>query len=97
MMSEPEARRAATEHLRPIVSYILSQVEGAPINHVAALSSLAYNIGITRFRKSRLWKYYKQGEMDKVAREFLRYNKSKGKKMNGLEMRRKKEVEVFCG
>ena len=61
-----------------------------------ALVSFAFNVGLTAFRQSTLLRRLNGGEpAERVAAEFLRWNKAGGKVIEGLTRRRKKESEVF--
>lgn len=69
-----------------------------PINdkQLSALTSLAYNIGITAFSRSTLLRYLNQ-KMDKetVAKQFLRWNRAGGQIVPGLTKRRQLEADLF--
>jgi lysozyme len=61
-----------------------------------SLTSLAYNIGLTAFKKSTLLKRLNANyPKTAVADEFLRWNKVKGVINQGLSNRRSKEMELF--
>lgn len=61
-----------------------------------ALVSFAFNVGMTAFRQSTLLRRLNNREpAEKVAAEFLRWNKAGGKVVEGLTRRRKRESEVF--
>lgn len=65
-------------------------------NQLAALTSLAYNIGLGAFGRSTLLRKLNAGEnSSNVAAEFLRWNKVAGKEIPGLTNRRKLEAELF--
>jgi lysozyme len=66
------------------------------LNQLAALTSLAYNIGIPAFRESDLLEFLNKG-IDKkiVADQFLRWNKVGKTPVKGLTNRRKLERELF--
>ena len=62
-----------------------------------ALVDFAYNLGIGNLQRSTLLKYIKQGEpYEKIRAEFLKWNKCKGKVLNGLTKRRQWEAERFA-
>jgi lysozyme len=65
-------------------------------NQLAALTSLAYNIGLGAFQLSTLLRLLNQ-KADKVAiaDQFLRWNKVKGVEVKGLTNRRILERELF--
>ena len=60
-----------------------------------ALISLTYNIGVEAFRDSTLLKLLNIGNYDGAALQFARWNKSKGKVLNGLIRRRAAEAKMF--
>jgi lysozyme len=65
-------------------------------NQMAAMVSLAYNIGTGAFGSSTLLRLLNQGADKKlVADQFLRWNKVQGKEVKGLTNRRKLERELF--
>ena len=58
-----------------------------------ALVSLIFNIGVSNFKKSTLLKKLNNGE--DVDAEFLKWVKVKGDTLNGLMLRRQREVQIF--
>lgn len=64
---------------------------------MAALASLAYNIGLGRLIGSKAWRYFKQNDLDKTYNYMLRYTKAGGVVLPGLVIRRFIEGEVFMG
>ena len=65
-------------------------------NMMAAITSLAYNIGTGAFGSSTLLRLLNQGaDKNLVADQFLRWNKVQGKEVKGLTNRRKLERELF--
>ncbi len=65
-------------------------------NQYIALLSLCYNIGSSALSKSTLIRILNAGEpKDKVAEQFLKWNKVGGKENAGLTKRRIKEKELF--
>ena len=63
---------------------------------LAALTSLAYNIGTGAFSRSTLLRLLNAGEdKKKVAAQFLRWNKVKGVTIPGLTRRRKLEADLY--
>ncbi len=65
-------------------------------NQLAALTSLAYNIGLTAFSRSTLLRYLNSGvSKDQVAAQFLRWNRAGGQIVRGLTIRRKLESDLF--
>ncbi len=66
-------------------------------NQFDALVSFTYNVGIGNFKKSTLLKKLNASLFDDAAKEFLKWDKSKGFVLAGLTKRRKTEMEVFNG
>lgn len=60
-----------------------------------ALTSLRFNIGSAAFKRSTLLKKLLKGDFAGAAAEFPRWNKSKGKVIDGLVKRRAAEMELF--
>ena len=89
----------AEEILRAIVAsfekcvnkYVTSDINQ---NQFDALLSFTYNVGQDAFRKSTLLRKVNRNTNDpSIKKEFLRWNKSKGKVVNGLTNRRKNEAD----
>lgn len=64
-------------------------------NQFDALVSFTYNCGGGALKGSTLLKKLNNGDYSGAANELLRWNKSKGKILNGLTKRRKAEKELF--
>lgn len=62
-----------------------------------ALVSLTYNIGIGAFTNSTLLKVLNNEDYEEAANQFLRWNRSGGRVMDGLRRRREKERKHFLG
>lgn len=60
-----------------------------------ALVSLVFNIGEHHFKRSTLLKKLNAGDVEGTADEFMRWVHAAGKKLKGLEKRRKAERELF--
>jgi lysozyme len=60
-----------------------------------ALVSLVFNIGSGNFASSTIRKLLRAGDMARAADQFPRWNKQKGKVLNGLTARRAKERALF--
>ncbi len=77
--------------VREVVTRPLNQ------NQFDALTSLVFNIGSTAFVKSTLLKRLNAGDLDGVAKEWMRWKYFNGKAVPGLEKRRELELAVFRG
>ena len=62
---------------------------------LAAVTSLAYNIGIGNYRSSTVAKCIAVGDHKGAAEAILLWNKAGGKVLNGLVTRRKLEREMY--
>ena len=78
---ENSVRRLATVHLEPY--------------QFDALVSFTYNCGEGALAKSTLLKKVNKGDFEGAALEFHKWNKSKGKVLNGLIRRRASESLMF--
>jgi len=64
-------------------------------NQFDALVSLVYNIGEANFASSTLLKMLNGNRMKEAKDQFVRWNKQKGKVLNGLTRRRERERDLF--
>ena len=64
-------------------------------NQFDALVSLIYNIGVPAFDSSTLKQLLLAGDYDGAAEEFLKWNHSRGKVVDGLTNRRNTERYLF--
>lgn len=94
----------AEEYLVQVIESIEGVIEGIPgckelsPNRWDAIVSLAYNIGLGNFKKSTLLKkLQKNPDNPTIYQEFLRWNKAKGKKLEGLTRRRQWEAKRWEG
>ncbi len=63
-------------------------------NQFDAIVCFVYNVGLGAFQRSTMYKRLKAGDYD-VANEFMRWNKSGGRVMNGLTRRRGAEAAMY--
>lgn len=59
-----------------------------------ATVSITFNVGCSKMKSSTMFKYLNTGEYEKACNELPRWNKSAGKVLNGLVIRREKEREL---
>ena len=79
----------AKEVLKSITSIITQ-------NQLNALTAFAYNLGMTNFRNSSLLKKVNANPNDpSIKEEFLKWNKSNGKILQGLINRRRAEANLY--
>lgn len=65
-------------------------------NQLNALTSFAYNLGVTNFKNSTLLKKVNANPNDPtIKEEFLKWNKSNGKILQGLINRRRAESNLY--
>ncbi|HWI48415.1 MAG TPA: glycoside hydrolase family protein [Rummeliibacillus sp.] len=64
-------------------------------NMMDALTSFCYNCGVGALRTSNLLKYLNVGDYKKASDEFIKWNKSGGKVLKGLVIRREAERTLF--
>lgn len=64
-------------------------------NQYAALCDFVFNVGSGNFSRSTLREVINAGEFDRVAYQFSRWVKAGGRELEGLKIRRKKEIELF--
>lgn len=60
-----------------------------------ALTSFAYNVGLTSFGNSSVLKFLNQGSSKKAGEALLMYNRDNGIEVEGLARRRAAEKAVF--
>lgn len=95
------SKAQAEEYLMHEVNQIVDRLEklikfSINDNAFAALVSFVYNVGITAFSESTLFRRLKSGEsISAVASEFDRWNKAGGNVLAGLVRRRKSERALF--
>lgn len=83
--------RASESATNSLVKGLLNQ------DQFDALVSLVFNIGAGAFKDSTLLKLLNAGDYVGAAGQFKRWNKSKGKVLNGLTTRRNREEKLFSG
>ena len=64
-------------------------------NQFDALSSLVFNIGEGAFSTSTLLRLLNAGDYEGAANQFPRWNRQKGRVLNGLTRRRQEERQLF--
>lgn len=64
-------------------------------NQLAAMTSLAFNIGIGAFQRSTVLRAHNRGDEEAAARAFSLWNKAGGKVLRGLTRRRASEAALY--
>jgi GH24 family phage-related lysozyme (muramidase) len=84
-------------HLREFGEGVDRLLDGAPTTPAqkAAMTSLAYNVGLGAFGGSTLLKRHKAGLHGAAADQFRRWNRAGGKVMQGLTNRRADEADLY--
>ena len=62
-----------------------------------ALVSFSFNLGLGTLQRSSLRQKINRGDFEGAKKVLLKYNKSKGKVLKGLDLRRKDEAKLFLG
>jgi lysozyme len=79
------------------VEAVLNSLVEVPLsqNQYDALGSFIYNVGGTAFANSTLLRVLNGGDYSSAADQLLRWDKQKGKVLQGLSVRRAKERALF--
>lgn len=95
-ISELHAGQLLKQDLEKVIKNVHSAVK-VPLNdsQYAALYSFVFNLGTGNFKKSTLLKKINKRDFIGAAGEFERWVFAGGKKLAGLERRRKEEKELF--
>ena len=64
-------------------------------NQFAAFVSLAYNIGVSAFKRSSALRHFNSGDLDKVPDAMRLWKRAGGEVVQGLVNRREAEVQLF--
>lgn len=97
-ITRQEAEELLRSELRRLARAITDMLARPANPHqLAAMVSLAYNIGLGAFRKSTLLRAWNEGDADRAALEFTRWVHAGGKILPGLVRRRVHEALVFAG
>ena len=67
----------------------------ANANQFSAMVSLAYNIGVGNFGRSRVWRRFNEGDIQGAADAFLTHNRAGGVVLDHLTERRRQERAMF--
>lgn len=95
--TEAQAHEYLDHDLRTRVKFLNNIIPaGINQNQFDAMLSFLYNIGSKGFANSTAFKRIKANPNDPAIREaWMRWNKDNGKVVNGLTIRRKKEVDLY--
>lgn len=95
-ITEQEAEERLNRDLVTYESAVHDMVEvELSDNQYSALVSFCFNVGTNAMRESTLLKKLNAGDYTGAANELMRWDKSKGKKLQGLFKRRRAERVLF--
>lgn len=98
VITEKWAESLLERDLRTFEAYVSGYVKvDLTQDQFDALVSFVYNIGAEAFKNSTMLKKLNAGDYEGAAKEFPRWNKSKGKVLPGLVKRREAERKLFLG
>ena len=67
----------------------------ANTSQLCAIADFSYNLGLNALRNSTFRKRFNEGDIEGAKREILRWNKSRGKVLRGLTIRREVEATLL--
>lgn len=96
-ITREEAKEILKKDVLKVEKTIKSMLPGVRLHEYCydALVSFAYNCGIYAFRASTLRKKILRKEYIEASHEFLRWVYAGGRKLKGLERRRKEEQSLY--
>ena len=96
-ITQEQADNLLKEDLEMVQQHLAIVLQHVPLtdNQWSALVSFVFNIGIGNFIQSTLKRKLNEGDYQGAADEFGRWVYAKGKKLNGLIIRRAKERSLF--
>ena len=95
-ISKEEAETLLKQDVSIVELQVVNTVGKLSDCKIDALVSFAYNVGIAAFRNSTLCRKVKANSDDPAIRnEFMKWIYAGGKKLQGLERRRKEEAEMY--
>lgn len=96
-ITKEEAEELLRRDLIKFEAGVKAQLKGVKLHEYSmdALTSFAYNVGLYAFRGSTLRRLILRGELIDAAEQFLRWVYAGGKRLRGLELRRRAERELF--
>lgn len=97
-ISKEEAEKLLQQDVSVFELQVINTVGKLAACKIDALVSFAYNVGVAAFRRSTLCRKVKANSDDPAIRnEFMKWIYAGGKKLQGLERRRKEEADVYFG
>lgn len=96
VMLRPEAEDRLRVEIQEFEDGVLAVCTRLPTpNQLAAMTSLAYNIGLANFRSSTVLKRHNSGETYAAGGAFALWNRANGHVMEGLTRRRDAERALY--
>lgn len=96
VISQVQAESMLVRSLDAYEEGVTAALSCTPAQHqFDAMVSLAYNIGVGRFQKSSLVRFFNAGDVPKAAASFLMWTKAAGRELPGLVKRRRAERDLF--
>ena len=98
-ITKPQARALLTETAVSCLKAARELTDGHSPSQgcLAAIASLIYNVGASAVSRSRFLAAWKRGDIDAAKAEYIDFNKSGGKVVQGLINRREAEWAVLTG
>ena len=94
--TQAQADKQLLQDISAFSTGVKSLCENAPTDQeLAAMTSLAYNIGLGNFSKSTVLKAHNRGDAQSASRAFGLWNKAKGNVLAGLTARRAAEAALY--
>ena len=96
--TQQEADSALQTSVEGVMSVVMENVPQSVLDspeRIAACTSLAYNIGLSAFKRSTVLRMAKAGKHKEAAEAFKLFNLAGGKIMDGLVKRRKIEADLY--
>ena len=96
--AETIQRNVISKDFEPVINDLLKKEIASGFitqNMYDAIISLAYNIGVSGFKRSSVLKLLKQGDKRNAGNAFLLWNMAGGKVLRGLVRRRERERKLF--
>jgi lysozyme len=96
-VTEEEAEALLNADLEEAEAAVREALGGTPAgaNELAAMVSLAFNIGAGAFRRSSVARRHKAGDRAGAAAAFLMWTRADGRVLQGLVRRRQAEMELY--
>ena len=95
-ITKEEAEELLKQDVSIVELQVVNTVGRLSACKIDALVSFAYNVGVAAFRNSTLCRKVKANSDDPAIRnEFMKWIYAGGKKLQGLERRRKEEADVY--